>query len=81
MNVARTGFFLFMTPCLVMRNISATKQPAIPEAMTQAAKTVRQVSASSQFLSREMSYARFEIALGICFNSPSHCKCASLVAH
>jgi hypothetical protein len=39
MNAARTGFFLFITPYLVTRKIIAAKAPAIPGAMTQAAKT------------------------------------------
>lgn len=39
MKAARTGFLRFMTPYLVTEKIIAAKQPAIPGAMTQAAKT------------------------------------------
>lgn len=39
MNAARTGFFLFITPYLVIRKIIAPKHPEIPGAIAQAAKT------------------------------------------
>jgi hypothetical protein len=39
MKAARTGFLRFITPYLVTVKIIAAKHPAIPGAMTQAAKT------------------------------------------
>lgn len=38
-NAALTGFFLFITPYLVMRKRMAPKEPAMLGAITQAAKT------------------------------------------